>query len=63
MAEFFVYVCSRCNESYAGALEATERRIGRKETTGTCPECLEKLFRVGEGVESRRNGSGEAPKA
>lgn len=63
MAEFFVYVCTRCDESYAGALEVTERRIGRKETTGTCPKCLEKLFGTGEGVESRRNSPGETPRA
>lgn len=62
MAEFFVYVCGQCDEAYAGALEVGERRIGRKETTGVCPECLEELFGLNEGAKSRRNYSGEAPK-
>lgn len=62
MAEFFVYVCTQCDEAYAGALEPNERRIDRKETTGICPECLETLFGLTEGAESRRNYSGEAPK-
>lgn len=62
MAEFFVYVCSQCDEAYAGALEAGERRIGRQES-GICPECLERLFGLNGGVESPQKSSGETPKA
>jgi len=63
MAEFLVYGCTQCGEAYAGALEVTDRRIGRRETTGICPRCLEKLCGLGNGVESQQKHSGEAPKA
>ena len=63
MAEFFVYVCTQCDEAYAGALEAGERRIGRQESTGICPECLGGLFGLNEGVKSPRKSSGDTPNA
>ena len=62
MVEFFVSGCTQCGEAYAGALEVSDRRIGRQEATGICPRCLDKLFGLGEGVESQQKHPGDAPK-